>query len=356
MILDRTSVCIFCVSGMLAGFSSIAAAGEVEELFSLITSDYQVSIPEGKAQLVYSNFCPKNPDIQSIIDYYVIANNRRHYYVEKIPQFIDGTQDTAYVSSDGSMHNRSFPFVNWNYNSITWSGENMKFYYLVKSSWALGPIYNICPDRNTRPTGRMVMNLAIGEEFNLLGTDTAPYQNDCKTDNYCNSKLGDFNPYRKIMMITREDGGFCNASVFSSTRVDTEYLETNPVYRNELRLFAPHGNFRFEIMQKDWVNSKQNISGYFSYDLNTLTIKGVKYRLIPANRPWNKSVWYLKGNGEYHEKWIYMYPTGNIDHIYENSPQPKYHRAGKVVVTLFSNGSTSTGDSTERFVLYPKKK
>ncbi len=357
MVLNRTCLGKVCAAGLLTCISCLpAAAGEVEDVFSIITSDYNASIPEGKAPLVYKNFCPNNPDIQSVIDYYVIANNKRKYYVEKIPNFLGGANDTSYKSENSSMSSRSFPLIDWAYNSITWSGEAMKFYYLVASSWALGPIFNICPDRKAKPTGRLVMTMAVGEDYNLLGTDTVPYQVDCKTDNYCNSGLSDFNPYRKVLMITREDGGFCSATVFSSDRVDPEYTETNRLYRNEIRLFAPHGNFRFEIMQKEWVNPKQKISGFFSYDLNTLTIKGVKYRLIPAGKPWNKGIWYLKGNGEYHEKWIYIYPTGNIDHVYEDSLQPKYHKADKVIVTLFPQWSYSTDDRTERFVLYPKKK
>lgn len=341
----------------LAAGSGSALADEgsgnsVQELFSQITSSYQAAIPDGRQKEIYDNFCPRQPAIQSMIDYYVLANGRGQHYIQDIPKHLHGKNDTSYVSNNADLPARSFPLLNWDYNSITWAGEPMKFYYLVANSWALGPIYNITPDRKAAPTGRLLMAMAVGASTDLLGVDTPLYQSDCKQDNYCNEDLEAFRPFRRILLITRDDD-FCSAAVYRAERVDTEFVLDNPISRNEVRLFAPHGNFRFEIMQKDWIGTDGKTRGSFTYDLNTLTIDGVKYRMIPASGPWNKGTWYLKGDGPLHEKWLYMYPTGRMEDVYANSPQPKYHKADRVVVNLFESRSFAGGESVRRIVLRP---
>ena len=336
---------------------AVSAADEVSDLFTAITSSYEASIPAEKVQTVYDNFCQKDAQLQSRIDFYILHNNMYKEYVQKIPEMMgENTNDTTYASQSYSMPARSFPFPNWIYNSITWAGEPMKFYYLIRNSWAAAPIYNISPDRNTNPTGRLVMNIAIGDHYDLPGTDYEPYSTASLTDNFNTDRLAGINPYRKIMMITREPDGNCDYTVYMNERVDPQYSANGPVTRNEIRFFAPHGNFRFEIMDKDWDNPQQKIQGSFTHDLNTLTIDGVKYRMIPANRPWNMSTWYLKGNGPLHEKWLYMYPVGDIDNVYVDSSNPKYHKANKVVVLLFDKSTRAGVENETRYVLYPKKK
>jgi hypothetical protein len=360
---QKTILQICCAfSGMLmclgAHADVPAGSDEIQDLFTAITSDYQTSIPEDKVQTVYDNFCAES-EIQSAIDYYVIHNTRNHIYVHDIPKILTGVNDTNYVSKSYDMNSRSFPLVDWMYNSITWAGEPMKFYYRVNNSLEGAPIYNITPNRKEKPTGRLVMNFAVGDSYNLLNTGSGEIKNiDCsdKDVNFCPEKLKEFNPFRKIIMITREPDGTCVSNVYHAERVDTEYSEDNLIYRNEIRFHAPHGNFRFKIKEKNWVNEREKISGYFTYELNTLTIDGVKYKMIPGGNPWNISTWYLKGNGEYHEKWLYMYPMGNTDDVYSLKDGINTGKATKVVISIFSNRSFSTDENTKRIVLYPKKK
>ena len=345
----------FALASALSAAAQPVMADEIDDLFTAITSEYVAQIPKGETRKVYDNFCPKNPDIQSMIDYYVRINARDKNHMDELTKRLPGEQNvTNYVSSNYMMFSRSFPLKDWNYNSIVWDGEPMKFYSVIGGSWRVAPIFNVAPDRQAKPTGRLLMTFAIGDTYNLLDTDTPLYQTDCKNDNFCNDYLKGFNPFRKVLMIVREDG-VCSASVYHANRVDNEYTENDVISRNELRLFAPHGNFRFEIMQKDWANDSQGIKGSFTYDLNTLTINGVRYKMIPANGPWNKSMWYLKGAGEYDQKWLYMYPIGNIDDIYVSSTHPKHHRADKVVVTIFGSRTIAGNEMVRRYVLYPVK-
>ena len=149
-----------------------AAHGEEADLFSAITADFRAQVPEGKAADLYAGFCPRDPEIQAVIHFYVIHNNRKRIYVQDIPEALKlTTQDTSYVSRNSDMPTRSFPLVNWIYNAITWNGEPMKFYYLVQGSWAAAPVYNITPDREAKPTGRLVMVFATGDSYNLLETE-----------------------------------------------------------------------------------------------------------------------------------------------------------------------------------------
>jgi hypothetical protein len=168
------------------------------------------------------------------------------------------------------------------------------------------------------------------------------------------ARMGDFNPYRKIMMITREEGS-CWAYVYHSSRADTEYTVANDIGRNEINFFAPHGNFVFNILHKDWASRDGKVSASITHDLSTLTIDGVKYKMIPGGGPWNKSVWYLKGKGPDHEKWFYMYPAGNPDRVYDQSTQLTAHAAGKLVFVVFNESTLDNGFSgSRRYVLYPR--
>ena len=107
---------------------AVSAADEVSDLFTAITSSYEASIPAEKVQTVYDNFCPKDAQLQSRIDFYILHNNMYKEYVQKIPEMMgENTNDTTYASQSYSMPARSFPFPNWIYNSITWAGEPMKF-------------------------------------------------------------------------------------------------------------------------------------------------------------------------------------------------------------------------------------
>lgn len=327
------------------------------DVFEIITSDWQAEIPEWGIQAVYDGFC-RDREIQSVIDYYLIHNRAKRIYIRDIPRILKGVNVTSYVSKSYDMSSRSFPLVDWLYNSITWRGEPMKFYYRIGNSSEAAPIYNISPGRKEKPTGRLVMNLAVGDYYNLLGTGNSYFNiPDCKAEdvNFCTERLRAFNPFRKIMMITREPDGSCVSTLFNAERVDAEYVENNGIYRNEIRFHAPHGNFRFRIADRDWVNEAQKVSGYFTYALNTLTVDGVKYKMIPGGAPWNKSTWYLKGDGIYHEKWLYMYPVGDTDAVYAKAQPDGIKKASKVVITIFDHGTFSSEESTKRFVLYPKK-
>ena len=335
-----------------------AAHGEEADLFSAITADFRAQVPEEKAADLYAGFCPRDPEIQAVIDYYVIHNNRKRIYVQDIPEALKlTTQDTSYVSRNSDMPTRSFPLVNWIYNAITWNGEPMKFYYLVQGSWAAAPVYNITPDREAKPTGRLVMVFATGDSYNLLETDAPEFQSPdgCKNDNFCNDRLRDFNPFRKITMVTREDG-HCTSAVYSAARVDTESTVSNVIAKNEVRFFAPHGNFVFEILHRDWGSADGRATASITHDLSTLTIDGEKYKMIPGGGPWNKGVGYLKGKGKFHEKWYYMYPAGNEDQAYSESRQLTARTAGRLVFTVFDR-TTFDNDlwGSERFVRYPKK-
>lgn len=330
---------------------------EESDVFKFITSDWQASIPEDAVQAVYDGFC-KDREIQSVIDYYLIHNTAGRIYVHDIPKILTGVNDTTYVSKSYDMTSRSFPLVDWLYNSITWRGEPMKFYYRIKNTPDAAPIYNISPARKEKPTGRLVMNFAVGDYYNLLGTGAGDLKiQDCNSAdvNFCTERLKAFNPFRKIMMITREPDGSCVSTLFNAERVDAEYVENNRIYRNEIRFHAPYGNFRFRIADRDWENKAQKVSGYFTYELNTLTVDGIKYKMIPGGAPWNKSTWYLKGNGIYHEKWLYMYPVGDTDSVYAEDASDSVKKASKVVITIFDHGSRSSEESTRRIVLYPKK-
>ncbi len=336
----------------LANADELSAIKEVEATFDSITADYQAPIPEGKADFVYGNFC-KDAELQSIIDYYVIHNDKKQIFVENIPGVLGVENQTTYASFRNYMSARDFPFVNWIYNTIMWQDEPMKFYYLVKGSWAVAPIYNITPDREAKPTSRLVMNIAVGDSFNLFENKDANVPN-CDNLNFCPNKLKAFDPYRKVMMITREPDGSCDTILFHAERVDPEYLESNPIYRNEIRFQAPHGNFKFEILHRDWANPEEKISANFTEELSSLTLEGVKYKMVPAENIWNKSTWYLKGKGPYNEKWLYMYPLGDPDKVYTESKSMTDHPATKVVITIFEEMSRSGDGMTKRFVLYPK--
>ncbi|WP_274968017.1 hypothetical protein [Succinimonas amylolytica] len=355
-ILKKSLPAAGAVFGLVLGS---AAHGADTGLFSAITADFQAEVPEGKAADLYAGFCPGDPEIQAAIDYYVIHNNRKRIYVQDIPQALKlTTQDTSYVSKNSDMPSRSFPLVNWIYNSITWSGEPMKFYYLVRGSWAAAPVYNITPDREAKPTGRLVMVFATGDSYNLLETEAPEFQSPdgCKNDNFCNDRLKDFKPFRKIMMVTREDEQRCSAALYSAARVDVESTVGNVVARNEVRFFAPHGNFVFEILHRDWRSADGKAVASITHDLSTLTINGEKYKMIPGGGPWNKGVGYLKGNGKYHEKWYYMYPAGSEDQSYSESTQLTARTAGRLVFMVF-NKTTFDNElwGSERFVLYPQK-
>ena len=353
-------------AGVLLGLLSLNAAASdaadaaedaVPELYKTITADYRARIPEGQAPLLYASFCPRDPEIQAAIDYYVIHNNRKRIYMDNIQEALKSqVRHADYVSNNPDMSVRSFPLVTWLYNSIIWAGEPMKFYYLVGGSWAAAPIFNITPDREAAPTGRLVMTFAMGDSYNLLDTGTPDYQSPggCKEDNFCMARMGDFNPYRKIMMITREEGS-CWAYVYHSSRADAEYTVANDIGRNEINFFAPHGNFVFNILHKDWASRDGKVSASITHDLSTLTIDGVKYKMIPGGGPWNKSVWYLKGKGPDHEKWFYMYPAGNPDRVYDQSTQLTAHAAGKLVFVVFNESTLDNGFSgSQRYILYPR--
>lgn len=347
---------LFAGEPVLADTTGQNSGQETDNLFTRMQSDINVRLNTEDFPAVYANFCKLNPNIQSIIDYYVIANNEDKIYIQDIPKYTS-LNDESYISDNPNMRYRSFPLLNWMYNSITWADEPMKFYYLVKGSWAVAPIYNITPDRNAKPTGRFVMPIAIGMNDRFLNIDTPFYQSDCKTDNFCEDNLNGMNPFRTILMITRDNDGYCTEYFFKPRRVDTEYALDSEVVRNEARLFAPHGNFRFELSQEKWESTDKKVKGSFTYKLSTLTIDGKTYKMIPGGNPFNKGSGYLKGEGPYKEKWYYMYQTGNIDHIYVDTENPKYHLGDKVVVTVFSRGNDANNSAgSTRFVLYPAKK
>ena len=344
---------LFAGEPVLADTTGQNSGQETDNLFTRMQSDINVQLNTEDFPAVYANFCKLNPNIQSIIDYYVIANNEDKIYIQDIPKYTS-LNDESYISDNPNMRYRSFPLLNWMYNSITWADEPMKFYYLVKGSWAVAPIYNITPDRNAKPTGRFVMPIAIGMNDRFLNIDTPFYQSDCKTDNFCEDNLNGMNPFRTILMITRDNDGYCTEYFFKPRRVDTEYALDSEVVRNEARLFAPHGNFRFELSQEKWESTDKKVKGSFTYKLSTLTIDGKTYKMIPGGNPFNKGSGYLKGEGPYKEKWYYMYQTGNIDHIYVDTENPKYHLGDKVVVTVFSRGNDANNSAgSTRFVLYP---
>lgn len=332
---------------------------KIANYFAQIRSDALLQHDSSIFPDVYAHFCEDNETVQSMIDYYNIANNRRRDFIEKMYQY-DGSMNTEeYRSNSYSMPRRSFPLLNWNYNSITWADEQMKFYYLVLGSWAALPIYNITPTRTSKespvaPTGRLVMVIPTGSDHNYLDVDVPFYQNDCKQDNFCEKDLNAVKPYRTLTMVVRDEDNSCYPIHYKLSRIDIENIQQNEFIKNEIRFNAPHGNFRFEIMDKNWSSRDGRVKGSFTYDLNTLTIDGVTYKMIPGGtKAFGASIWYLKAQGKpFHERWLYMYGTGDTDDVYCGSSNPKCHRANKVVVTLFNDDFDNI---TDRFALYVNK-
>lgn len=331
---------------------AIAVDPKVPKLFEELTTSIDVQLDEQKLQEVYDNFCPKNAEIQSKIDYFLIKSKKQGANLSKIPENIPFNSE-AYT--DGSKR-VSFPLDDY-YNYFFLIDEGGSYHNRVKNSYPFAPLYNMTKEKNGKPNGEVLLVLPAGFDDHFLGVDTANYQNNCKTDNFCNDKnqLDNLKPFRTMLLVHRTDDGECSFYKFKSDRLDIQNLQSSVYIKNEIDLYAPHGNNRFEIADKNWISTNKNVKGYFTYELNKLTINGTEYKMIPGGKVFGTSVWYLKGKGELHEKWLYMYPTADVEKLYCDKPECK--KADRVVVTIFHNDRAGLGaneyDSVLRYSLYP---
>lgn len=353
---------LFSYSALVLTFTGVNAYADhvhtlevdpvVNKIFAELTSDINVQFDEQKFADAYANYCPYNDYIQSQIDYFLIKNQKDGTNVSNLISYISFNSE-PYIAGDKRV---SFPLDD-QYNYFFTVEPSGLYHHIVNGSYPYAPLYNLSKEKNGKPNGTMLMVLPVGSDDHYLGVDTPIYQNDCKTDNTCNdlNQIEHFKPYRTMLMIQRAEDGYCSIYNFKSSRFDIQNLQNSLILQSQINLFAPHGNFRFDITKKNWQSLNKKIKGYFTYELNKLTIDGVEYKMIPGGKVFGTSIWYLKGKGDLHEKWLYMYPIADEEKLYCNDKSCK--EADKVIVTVF-NGLVGANEyeTIKRFVLYPNDK
>lgn len=310
---------------------------------------------ETDADHIYSHFCEQNKDLQAMIDYYVFKNRRINFDLENLYRKFGYYR--SYISNEKAMfHRLSFP-LSAQYNTIVLPDFNrMDRQHREPYSFKGTPVYKITDIDSKNDLNYRLMVIPVTDDADPYNINNSLAIDACNGAKECEKELTTLYFYKNVDVILRNPDGECTLEEFNLHNDFPEYESDNPVFVNEVRLFAPNALPKVRVKTDHWETSDGKMKIDFGAK-DYITIDGVKYTLVPGilRKGTHTGDYYMKNPGnKWHEYWLYMYPAGNVNSLYcKQSDKTCDRSASKIVITV----THKTGQQAleeRRLVFYPK--